>query len=57
MKIDLNPDPKVNEQTLTKYKGYDSKSSSQYLPDSWLELNSSHSPVLWKNVKNLKVGL
>lgn len=51
-----HPDHDPNNHSIIKYKGYDSKSRTQYLPDSWLHLNFSHSPDIWRNIKNLNVG-
>ena len=36
-----HPDHKPNDHSIIKYKGYDNKSRTQYLPDSWLHLNFS----------------
>lgn len=51
-----HPDPRINDQTVIKYKGYDKKCRSQYLTDAWLKLNFSHCTIFWRDLKNLKVG-
>ena len=51
-----HPDPRMKDDTIIKYKGYDRKSRSQYLTDTWLTMNFSHCPRFWSDLKKLKVG-
>ena len=47
-----HPDPRMKDDTIIKYKGYDRKSRSQYLTDTWLTMNFSHCPRFWSDLKN-----